>query len=150
MKSILYPWVMNLGLRYQGTLLTTIRGSDAWSKYNREKPLVREIRGLILVPFDQRELECLNGFMTGFPNPQAEEAFQAFCENIDPMPIHYVMHVLHVLEIIAVKHPDIKVRETYDRRYKRLCDKFHLNPETPEQLDARMNEDRIESGTVGL
>lgn len=144
------PWVTELGLRYQGTLLTAIRGSDAWSKFSPEKPLVREIRGLVLVPYDKRELAVLDGFMTDFPNPQASVAFQQFCQNIDPMPIHYVMHVLHVMEILAYCHPNPQVATTYIHRYYKLAHKFHLNPERPEQLEQRMDEDRVANNTVGL
>jgi hypothetical protein len=70
MKSILQAWVTELGLRHQGVLLTAVRGCDTWSKYSAEKPLIREMRGLILVAFDPRELEFAEGFMTRFPESE--------------------------------------------------------------------------------
>lgn len=149
-KSILQPWVTELGLRYQGTLLTAIRGYDHWAKYRPEKPLIREIRGLILVPHDPRELTVLDGFMTAFPDPRAEDAFKIFCDNMDAVPIHYVMHVLHVMEVIAYCYPNPRVASAYLVRYEKLAHKFHLNPERPDQLEKRMDEDRVANGTVGL
>jgi len=146
--SILQGWVTELGLRFQGVLLTVIRGCDMWSKYSLEKALIREMRGLILVPFDPRELEMRLGFMTGFPNPDAKEGFEMVLIQIDPLPVHYVMHLLHGIEILGHCHPSDEVRHTYLQRYYTLCDKFHLYPESKLQLIHRLNEDRIAKGTV--
>ena len=156
-KSILQEWVTNLGLRHQGVLLTAIRVCDTWSKYSTEKPLIREIRGLVLVPFDERELLYQRGFMTGFkgfvhadgPDKRpAEVAFGELLASIDGLPVHYIMHLMHAMEIIGYCHPKDQVRDEYQRRYRRMTEKFHLNPETKEQMDARLGEDRIEKGTV--
>jgi len=148
-KSILQPWVTELPLRYQGTLLTVIRACDDWSKYAIEKSLIREMRGLILVPCDARELAFLDRFMTAFPDPGAAEAFQCFLNHIDPLPVHYVMHVVHAIEILGYEHPHVSPRQIYLNRYLRLAQKFHFHPERSDQLRSRMTEDRIANGTVG-
>jgi hypothetical protein len=148
MKSILQAWVTELGLRHQGVLLTAVRGCDTWSKYSAEKPLIREMRGLILVAFDPRELEFAEGFMTRFPNPNGDNAFQSLLSNIDGLPVHYVMHVMHAVEILGFKHPDKEVRSAYQDRYARLAEKFHLYPEDVYDMDERLTEDRIQEGTV--
>lgn len=147
-RSILQEWVTQLGLRHQGVLLTIIRGYDSWPKHCPEKPMIREMRGLILVPFDPRELEYPNGFMSAFPHPQAHEAFKAFCDNIDGLALHYVMHVVHATEIFAYCHGSAQVRGCYMNRYRRLAHKFHLNIETPDEMEARLTDDRVLARTV--
>jgi hypothetical protein len=164
-NEIIRPWVKNLSLRFQGTLLTAIRGCDLSPKHSPEKMLLREMRALILIPFDPRELEYLRGFMIKFGTDEAEKGFQEFAKSMDQFPLHFVMHLLHAIEIIGYKHfsseSDIykfaqltyaphkmSVSEIYEMRYKTLCRKFHVNPETESQLDARMEENRIENKTV--
>jgi hypothetical protein len=51
MKSVLQDWVMTLGLRQQGTLLSGIRGCDTVPKHHITKLLVRGLRA-----------DCLNAF----------------------------------------------------------------------------------------
>lgn len=148
--SILQPWVIELGLRHQGVLLTVIRGCDSRGKYAPEKALIREIRGLILFPFDVRELEMPKGFMTGFNREWSSPAFKALSQEIDGLPIHYVMHVMHAIEIIGYHHPELEVRMEYYNRYLHLVDKFHLKPEKATEMEDRLNEDRVEKGTVEL
>jgi hypothetical protein len=147
-KSILQSWVTDLGLRHQGVLLTVVRGYDGWSKHSPQKPLIRELRGLILVPFDERELAFAGGFMCGFPHHPAAQGFKEFCDNIDGLPVHYVMHLVHAIEIVGYCHPEVEVRDVYFLRYRKLCDKFHLYPEQSEEMNARLGSDRIADGSV--
>jgi hypothetical protein len=150
MNSILRSWVTELGLRHQGVLLTIIRGCDTRGKYALEKPLIREMRGLLLVPYDERELAFPSGFMTAFNKEWSSPAFKSMCSEIDGLPVHYVMHILHAMEIIGYHHPEEEIRQEYSNRYLYLVSKFHLQPEGKIEMEVRLTEDRIKEGTVEL
>lgn len=148
MKSILQNWVMELGLRHQGVLITFTRGCDGVIKEDKTKFLAREIRGLFLVPFDERELNYNKGFMVGFPNEIASNTFPYLLCELDSYPVHYLFHLIHATEIIGYKHPEMGVRVVYLDRYQNMVKRLHLNPETEKQLDSRLNQDRILNETV--
>ena len=148
MNSVLQNWVMRLPRRHQGVLLSICRGFDGWKKHADEKRLIREMRGLVLVPFDERELEIPGGYMTKFYTEWSDIGFKAFCDNIDELSLHYVMHVVHAAEIIGYHHPAPGPRRVYLYRYGILVHKFHLNIETREEMDERLTSDRIKEGTV--
>lgn len=139
---------MQLGLRHQGVLLTGLRGCDGAIKEDCTKPILREMRGLILVPFDIRELNYDRGFMTGFPSQTAATAFDSLLRAIDHYPTHFIFHLIHAIEVIGFNHPSILVCDSYTLRYRKLVRSLHLNPETYSQCNERLNEDRIAQGTV--
>jgi hypothetical protein len=145
-KSILHTWVTQLGLRHQGVLLTAIRGCDGAAKHDPSKPIMRAIRCTVLVPFDARELTEPKGFMYFEPHT-FNEAIRDFSKNLDEYPLHFVLHVMHALELIGYKMPN-NDRHTFLSGYLLLVKKFHLTPESELELDARLTEDRIASGTV--
>jgi hypothetical protein len=149
-NSILQSWVTDLGLRHQGVLLAAVRGCDGRDKEAPEKPLIRELRGLILIPFDERELNNPLGFMVKFPHVPAEIMFHRLCRNLDPLPVHYLMHLIHAVEIIGYCHPKYEIKSVYKSRYITLCNKLHINPETYRQMNLRLNEDRIESDRLKI
>lgn len=147
-ESILQKWVTRIGLRHQGVLLTGLRGCDGAIKEDATKPILREMRGLILVPFDPRELQFDKGFMTGYPSETAIAGFEQLCKSLDHYPTHFLFHFIHAVEIIGYHHPEEGVRKVYWMRYIKLCKRLHMHGESKEECDARLTEDRIESGTV--
>lgn len=146
--SILRTWVMRLPLRAQGTLLSAMRGCDAWTKASVGKDLVREIRGICLNPFDERECATLEGYIVLYPHPRADEDHKQFCRMWDDLPMHYVMHLMQAIEVIGYYHPDKAIAEVYEKRYDRMCHKMHLHPESRMQFIGRIMEDRIANNTV--
>ena len=149
MPSILQDWVHQLGLRHQGVLVAAIRGCDGVVKEDPTKPIMRELRGLILVPFDARELAYEKGFMVSFPSKATESGFSVLRKSLDHYPVHYMFHLLHAMEIVGYCHPAEAVRVSYYERYCNLVRRLHLNPESKSEMDARLNEDRIASDTAG-
>src|SRR5271157_708453 len=141
--SILYPWVTKLTLRAQGVLLTGLRGCDGMPKDDWTKTVLRAIRNKALVPADARELSYKGGFMSYF-----EGELAALKISIDEYPVHFILHIMHAVEIIAYYHPDLQVAEEFCDFYTRMVKKMHLQPETADHLDARMAEDRVANGTV--
>lgn len=150
MKSVLQDWVMELPLRFQGALLVAMRGCDLAPKYgpdgevlkSPERHLVQWLRWCVMTPADPREVEVPGSFFNwDFPRDLKPSAFGHY-------PLHFVMHVVHALEIVAYHHRIRNRREQASELYNRFVHSFHLNPESQEQLWARLTEDRIATGTV--
>jgi hypothetical protein len=149
MTSVLRPWVMELSLREQGTLLTAIRGCDLTPKYPLDAPerrLVAAIRYAVLVPADEREVDAEPGtFMSRhIPLDVKPSAFGHY-------PLHWVMHLVHTIEVLAYRHPtgrDDQRRGQWLQLYYKFVKSFHLAPECKPDFMVRMAEDRIASGEI--
>lgn len=147
--SVLQPWVETLGLRHQGVLLSCIRGCDSVPKEDASKLLARCLRGVVLVSFDTKP----SSFIDDVGHAETFNRMTAVLKNCDHYPVHYIMHLMHGAEIIAYKHPDQLVRDLWRRFYVRLARGFHLFPETPYDLDVRLNakeEDFAENARIDL
>lgn len=141
-KSILQDWVSELGLRHQGVLLTVIRGCDTAPKDDPSKLLTRCIRAVLLNAHcgDARKAAT---FIQAVSTEELVDRFTAFRKNLDHYPHHYVMHVVHAIEIIGYKHPDPRIQGTWRAFYVRLAEGLHLRFETEEELDERLNADEL-------
>lgn len=150
-NSVLQDWVTILPLRYQGTLLTAVRGCDEeaknWTRtgvsYSPGRRLTAFIRWCFMNPADAREVDIEEGafFMSTPPSPFKPSQF-------GHLPLHWFTHVMHSLEIIAYCHPQKEVRHTTQSMYILMVKSLHLNIETYEQMHQRLIEDRIEIRTV--
>lgn len=145
MKSVLQDWVASLGLRHQGVLLTAVRGCDTAPKHDPSKMLSRAYRGTIL------NCHCGDAakaqtFIEDVRGHDLFERFKAFRKNLDHYPHHYIAHVMHAAEIVGYKHPDEVTRLHWRQFYELLCLGFHVNPETEQQLDERLNADEDSFG----
>lgn len=146
-RSILYDWVQELGLRHQGVLLAAMRGCDGVGKQDVTKPIMRAIRAVTLVPYDARELREPKGYMYFEPD-NFREAVNTFKKSMDEYPLHFILHMIHALEIIGYKHPLAGVRAAFQYGYETLVYKMHLRPEMESHMDTRLTEDRIKDNTV--
>lgn len=156
MKSVLQDWVMELPLRAQGTLLTGVRGCDLAPKTGNivegngcstgesspERKLVAFLRYCFMIPADEREIDVPGSFFQSEPPCGWKPSM------FGHYPEHWYSHVMHCFEVIAMEHPNGHIAEKAIDIYERLVHNLHLNPETRQQYDARMNEDRIAAGTV--
>lgn len=147
-RSVLQDWVMDLPLREQGTLLTGVRGCDLTPKFpldSTERELVGWLRWTFLVPFDEREVDAEPGcfFISKVP---ALNNWRASA--LGHYPWHWLSHLMHCYEVVGYRHPDQFVRATARAVYVKLAHSFHLNPETFEQFETRLSEDRIAKGEV--
>ena len=143
-KCVLQDWVMELPLREQGTLLTVIRGCDLVPKYpinSDERVLVAFLRFMILNPADSREVESGGSFMSRTIPVVRPQAYGHY-------PLHYVMHLVHAIEIVGYRHPDTEVSDRFNDYYRAFCKSFHLQPESACQMIERLSEDRIANGTT--
>lgn len=140
-KSIMKAWTMRLGLRHQGVLLGAMRGCDTAPKEAPSKTLTRFLRGVVLDPFCG-DLARSQSYMS---EPSDDHEWQTtiagFMAEKDALPTHYVMHLIHAIEIVGYYHPDRHVAIKWAALYLRLCKKLHLSPETKADLHRRLTLD---------
>ncbi len=150
-NSVLQDWVVSLPLRYQGTLLTAVRGCDdepkLWQRtgvaYSPGRRLTAFIRCSFMNPADPREIDYEEG---SFFQSRPPEVFKP--SEFGHLPQHWYSHAMHALEIIGYHHPNETVKmQAYDM-YITMVKNLHLRPETIEDLWKRLTEDRIEKQTV--
>jgi hypothetical protein len=154
-------WTHELPYMQQTVLLTAVRGPDGLPKYAGVKFLLRWYRRCILVssldgevltnPIDPRggsfmgpsfTREALRGnYDEGWQDPM-NEILSQYLRELDGVPHHFQLHLLHSFEIVGYKHPDRWIGSWFRKAYERLVHDMHLWPETEEQLDARLNDTR--------
>ena len=153
--SVQLPWALKLSLQMQSVLFLALRGPDGLVKSHPCKLLQSYYRGTVLLAARYgRELNPAKGsalnwesviegdtFMKGFPDI-SDWAFATrfWFESIDELPLHYALHFIHGAEIIGFKHPSPAQRERWKGFYWKACDNFHMNAETEDQLDRRLND----------
>lgn len=141
---------MELPLREQGTLLTAVRGCDLADKYapdgsvldTPERRLTAWIRWAFMNPADPREVDIPGAFFQSHP----PSPFKASA--LGHYPLHWVSHVMHALEVIGYRHPDIHVQPVALSLYFDFVDMLHLKEESRETMIRRLSEDRIETASV--
>lgn len=74
--------------------------------------------------------------------PLIHEVVGHYLRELDAIPHHFQLHLLHAAEIVGYKHPDRRVRGWWLQTYERLVHDMHLWPETEEQLDRRLGDNR--------
>lgn len=149
-QSVLQEWVADLPLRFQGTLLTAVRGCDdepkQWTATGFSDSAGRRttafIRYCFMNPADVREVDIPGAFFQSEPPADFKPS------EFGHLPQHWYAHVMHALEIIGYCHPDDEIRPKARAMYERMVHSLHLNPERLPQLYERLTEDRMVNGTV--
>jgi hypothetical protein len=70
------------------------------------------------------------------------EIVSEYVRDLDAIPHHFQMHLMHAIEILGYKHPDPIIRGWWNQVYIRLVNDLHLHPETEEELDSRLGDSR--------
>lgn len=137
MTSVVQPWLQALPLKMQSVTLLGLRGCDGKHKEDPSKPLLRLMRQTVLVPANPNYMDDPDdNFMK---STVTEETAVRFLNDLDPYPMHWLMHFLHAAEIIGYKHPDEGPREFFWWLYQNaVVAGLHLNPESEMQLDKRL------------
>ncbi|CAN5337539.1 hypothetical protein BH10PSE12_BH10PSE12_02940 [soil metagenome] len=156
--TVLQEWVGTLTMMQQTVLLTAIRGPDGTPKYGPTKMLLRWYRRCVL-------LSAMDGRVLSWPYQEGGGSFTGpsydervgsgwfwqqamdlivgdYLRELDAIPHHFQLHLLHAVEILGYKHPDQDVRTWWNSVYLRLVHDMHLWPETEEQMDARLGDSR--------
>ena len=150
-------WVHNITIMQQSVLLGAIRGPDGVAKYHPVKYLLRWYRRCVLISaMDGTVLTTPYAFGGGSftgPSyaattldhnwqPHMDALVGRYLQSVDELPHHFQLHFLHAAEILGYKHPDPRIREWWHCAYVRLVHDMHLWPESEEQLDARLGDNR--------
>lgn len=154
--TVLQDWVGSLSFMQQTVLMTAVRGPDGVPKYGPTKMLLRWYRRCILLSAMDRSVlftpqEHGGGSFTG-PSLQImfgsdwrdrmDEIVGDYLRELDAIPHHFQLHLLHAIEILGYKHPDGQIRRWWLGTYQRLVHDMHLWPETEEQMDRRLGDSR--------
>lgn len=158
-RSVLQDWTFALPFMQQTVLLTAVRGPDGLPKYAGVKYLLRWYRRCILVsslddgtvlsnPFDERGGSFMGpsfvpdeGY-SGDWRVEMDKIVSTYLKELDGIPHHFQLHLLHSIEIVGYNHPGNDIPAWWRGVYERLVHDMHLWPETKEQLDARLNDTR--------
>jgi hypothetical protein len=131
-NSVLQEWVEELSLKKQSAILSSLRGPDN-NHYQNVKKISKWIRRKT-----QYDADPSSGYMQeeGLPNIKDIKPEIEFCT------VHYFNHVIQGLEIIGYDHPEQNIQNEAIQLYKGLARIIHLNPESREQLNKRL-ENRV-------
>ncbi len=129
---VLQDWMAKLPWKQQSVIMSSFRGPDL-SRPAAIKKLNRWVRTVT-----QNNADPSTDYMKKIVLPDIED----LKEEIGYCTMHYYTHFIHALEIIGYNHPDENVREIAKGYYLGLVDFAHLNPETKEQLNKRL-EDKV-------
>lgn len=140
-------WQAQLPLQQQSVLWAALRGPDGIPKGHPCKDVSRAYRGTVLVAARYaRELrwgECADSFMSLDKFADADVwagVVSSFWHEVDALPLHFVMHLIHGAQILGYKHPDSRFSERWLEFYEIGCNEFHLNPESEKEMDERLND----------
>jgi hypothetical protein len=139
MPSVIRPWVSDLGNRHQVALLTALRGCDYIQRDNTARPIVKALRFAIMDMGDETPLAEANNFLC---NNLMWFEMKAFLNDWDRYPVHFLHHLMHACEVVAYKSPDHFMASACKMVYRGLIQNLHVNPETEQQMDARLNDGR--------
>lgn len=87
-------------------------------------------------------------FPTSLPNGEPwwwremQDIASQYIRATDELPHHFQVHLSNASEILGYKHPNEQIRAFWNSFYRRLCDDRHMNPETEEQLDFRLSDNK--------
>jgi hypothetical protein len=152
MPSILQPWVEELGLRHQGVLVSAMRGCDLAPRHDPSKLAQRLLRGAVLEPHCGRMVKPVSYIVVEPDEKKWHDTMNAFVSSWDHYPNHYVMHFIQAAEIIGYSAPLFApcFAERWKYLYEQCANILHLNAETKEQLDHRLNADEEAFGRMQL
>ncbi len=146
-RCVLQPWVQELSLMQQTVLLTAIRGPDGLHKNHISKILLHWYRRCILISaFDGKALQGPydegGGSFTG-PCPKEMDMADIVTEylsSLDEIPHHFQLHLMHAIEILGYKCPNLSTKAWWHKLYWRLVRDAHLNVELEDDMDNRLGD----------
>ena len=76
-----------------------------------------------------------------FMRPEDPISFRQIADDkpllLDMLPVHYLSHLMHALQVIAYRNNDL----TALRAYEDLCEYLHLGLESPEVMKKRLSDE---------
>ena len=134
MASVLQEWVMKLPLKMQATLISAVRSCDG-ELPGPHKELTKMVRKKILIAAHKNPKSFLNAQF----DTQLFNIADDFISHHDHLPIHFVTHLMHAIEVIGYYYPVVKIRLKYMKVYEVWCARMHLRHETKHMLEKRLS-----------
>ena len=147
-SSVLQEWTEKLSFMQQSVLITATRGPDTLPKNHTAKDLCRWLRRCYLLSaFDKTALldptDPRGGNFTG-PCSNIDKALRDYLSEIDGVPHHFHMHLVHAAEILGYKHPIPWIRGWWNSTYLLMVKDLHLRPESEDDLDRRLGDRKVD------
>jgi hypothetical protein len=95
-----------------------------------------------MVPHDPREVDVPGAFFQSRP-PENWKASE-----FGHYPQHWYAHIMHCFQVVGYCSPSSHEALAAMRIYARFVTNLHLQPESRDDMLARLTEDRIASGEV--
>ena len=130
--SVLQPWLEQLPIRMQSTLILSLRGPDTHACPGI-KSIQRWMRGLTFKPGNP---DNTKEFMHYDPAPITEKNPAA--KELEFCTQHFYSHLLHGLEVLAYRHPLAIVRAMAFDRFHAMCGLMHLDVESRHDFELRL------------
>lgn len=130
--TVLQEWMSELPWKEQSVILSSLRGPDGF-RPGSVKIINRWLRGIV-----QNNADTSTDYMKELPFPSLED----FQRDLEYCTMHYYCHLMHSMEIVGYNHPEEKTRVIANKYYSAMVNFLHLNPETKEQLNKRL-EDKL-------
>lgn len=139
--AVIQDWVVKLPLRYQGVLISSVRGCDTAQKDDPVKLLARSYRATILISPSSKP----SSFMDYISDERVSIRMKSVCRDCDHLPHHYLMHLIHAAQIVGYHHPNHLISERWKWFYQRMCHQLHMSHETKSMLERRLtaNENKF-------
>lgn len=129
---VLQPWLGEIPIRMQSTLLLGLRGPDTHACPN-VKRITRWLRGLTFVPGNP---DNVREFMGEMP-PRIEEKGPT-AKELEFCSQHFYSHLMHALEVVGYRHPNTEVRSQAYWLFFDMCSLMHLPVELPYDFEHRL------------
>ena len=154
MNSIIQDWAAELGLRHQGVLVSAVRGCDGLPRETVGKEVVRFYRACFLNAHCGHPADAASYMVWPTSKTEMWQWGDAFFDGgMDHYPMHWLTHFMFAAQICGYYYPEesphsdyLNVKEFWERFYRELVRRLHLNPETKEQLDLRLNRSEDDFG----
>jgi hypothetical protein len=128
-SKVLQDWFRTISFKMQSVVISAQRGPDTHHCKNI-KSITKWIRRNCQINADTS-----HSFMEERPLP----TFEQVEKEIEFCTVHYVLHLLHGLEIIGYKHPETEVRKKAMYFYTQIAGSIlHLTIETEAALNERL------------
>lgn len=134
--SVLQPWLEEIPIRMQSTLLLSLRGPDT-HRASEIKKVQRWMRGLAFKPGNPANV---TEFMTDIADVPMLNEKNALARELEFCTQHFYSHLMHGLEVIGYRHPNRVVANVAYKLYLSMANLMHLEDETSKDFELRLKQ----------
>lgn len=145
--SLQPEWQTDLSIQMQSVLMLALRGPDGIPKSHPCKDVQRAYRGTVIIAAERGRLLAFGEEADSFMSMDLfadwslwKKITNSFFNEVDQLPHHFTMHLLHGAEILGYKHPSQDYRDRWIHFYYEGCRDMHVRPETELRLNLRLDD----------